>query len=77
MDRIKICEVYYLVEVLYSVGGIVPERPLNARRRAHPESIGVQLKRMRFKPSPLLSVSRLDEDQYKYFHTLLSRWGIK
>ena len=77
MDRIGVCEVYYLLEVFYNVGGIVPERPLNARRRAHPESIGVQLSRMGFKPSPLLSINRLDEEQYEYFRTLLSRWGIK
>ena len=77
MDRIAVCEVYYLIEAHYNVGGIVPERPANARRRAHPESIGVQLARMGFKPSPLLSVSRLDEDQREYFRALLSRWGIK
>ena len=77
MDRIAVCEVYYLIEVYYNIGGSVPERPSNARRRAHPESIGVQLNRMGFKPSPLLSVNSLDEDQYEYFRTLLSRWGIK
>ena len=77
MDRIAVCEVYYLIEVYYNIGGSVPERPSNARRRAHPESIGVQLNRMGFKPSPLLSINNLDEDQYEYFRTLLSRWGIK
>ena len=77
MDRIAVCEVYYLIEALYNVGGIMPERPANARRRAHPESIGAQLARMGFKPSPLLSIDRLDEEQYEYFRTLLSRWGIK
>ena len=77
MDRIAVCEVYYLIEMHYNIGGSVPERPLNARRRAHPESIGVQLNRMGFKPSPLLSVNNLDEEQYEYFRTLLSRWGIK
>lgn len=76
MDRIAICEVYYLIESLFNIGGIVQERPLNARRRARPESIGVQLARMQFKPSPLLSVSSLDDDQLDYMATLIRTWNL-
>lgn len=76
MDRIDVCEVYYLVESLYNVGGIVRERPLNARRRARPESIGVQLARMQFKPSPMLSISSLDYEQLDYMAHLILTWNL-
>jgi len=76
MDRIAICEVYYLIECDFNIGGIVEERPDNARRRKQPESIGVQLSRMGFKPSPLLSLDTLDSEQLDYYDQLIDQWGL-
>ena len=50
-DRFDICEAYLILEHDYHVGGWLRERPSNQRRR---ESCGVQLRRMQFRPSPLL-----------------------
>lgn len=43
MDRFAICQAFAQLESDYNVGGWLPERPSNQRRR---ESIGVQLSRM-------------------------------
>lgn len=76
VDRIGVCEVYYLLELYYNVGGILHERPLNARRRAHMESIHWQLHRMGFRPSPLLSYDSLDDAGREYFDHLIEAWGL-
>lgn len=44
-DRFAICQAYAQLESDYNVGGILRERPSNARRQ---ESIGCQLLRMGF-----------------------------
>jgi len=43
MDRFAICQAFAQLEADYNVGGWLPERPSNQRRK---ESIGVQLSRM-------------------------------
>jgi hypothetical protein len=73
MDKIAICEVYYLLESDWNQGGILQERPSNARRNM---STGYQLSRMNFKPSPLLAWDSLDQDQRELYVSLCETWGL-
>jgi hypothetical protein len=72
-DRFDICEAYYLLEAYYNVGGWVRERPSNQRRR---ESIGVQLERLRFRPSPMLDFDTLSENGRAIFLEAIDRLGL-
>lgn len=74
MDRIEICEVYHLIEIHYSCGGLLYERPSNKRRNM---STDFQLKRMGFKPSPLLKFSKLSDQQLILYFQLLDKWGLE
>lgn len=73
-DRFDICEAYLLVEMLWNVGGQLHERESNRRRR---ESTGVQLHRIAFAPSPVLSgPENLTENGREIFDALLERYGF-
>lgn len=50
-NRFDICEAYATFEKDFNVGGWLPERPGNRRRRR--EATHVQLHRMQFRVSPL------------------------
>lgn len=74
MDRIAICEVFYMLEAdFHDLGGGLWERPSNQRRRM---STGAQLHRMGFRPSPLLAFVTLDEEQRDLYYTLAHEWNL-
>ena len=72
-DRCDICEAYFLLECDWNVSGILRERPSNRRRN---ESIGCQLDRIRFRPSPLLSYDRLSENGREIYDTAVERFNL-
>lgn len=74
MDRIAVCEVFYLLEADYNRGGILRERPSNARRNM---STGAQLYRMGFRPSDNLAWDTLDEDQRSLYAALVDAWNLE
>lgn len=62
LDRFDICEAYYIFEAHWNKNGWVKERPSNPRRRKAPYSIGVQLERIGFEPSPMLDYDTLSDN---------------
>ena len=48
-DRFDICAAHAALESEWNVGGMLRERPSNARRR---EATGCQLRRMGYRPAP-------------------------
>lgn len=72
-DRFDICEAYYLLESHYNMGGVLRERPSCRRRK---ESVGVQLRRMRFAPAPGLSLETLTENGRDIYDAAVSRLGL-
>lgn len=73
-DRFDICEAYAVLEWDWNVGGWLPERPSNARRR---EATSIQLARMRFKPSPMLSFDNLSENGKAIYRNAERRFGLR
>lgn len=80
MNRIDICEVYYLLETDFNVGGWLHERKSNVRRglrRGYTgESTSVQLRRMCFTARPSLSYDTLSEEQKELYHTKCLEYGF-
>lgn len=80
MNRVEICEVYYLIESDFNVGGWLHERLSNVRRgikRGYVgESSGVQLSRMGFKPRPNLSYDTLTDDQKILYQAKCLEYGF-
>jgi len=73
-DRFDICEAYLALEWDYNVGGWLQERPSNQRRK---ESIGVQLRRIWFKPSPLFNgYESLTENGKEIYDAAQQRWRL-
>jgi len=72
-DRFDICEAHYLLECDYNVNGWLPERPANVRRR---EATHVQLHRLGFKPSPLLSFDTLTGNGREIYEQLVNRYRL-
>lgn len=72
-DRFDICEAYYMLECMYNVGGWLHERPSNRRRW---EATHVQLFRMGYKPSPLLTLERMSENAREIYDGLVSRYKL-
>jgi hypothetical protein len=72
-DRFDICEAHAVLEWDYNVGGIVMERAQNAKRM---ESTGVQLSRMQFKPSPMLSSDTLTENGREIYDALVGKYHL-
>jgi len=73
-DRFDICEAYHLAEMLWNRSGWLQERPSNQRRR---EACSIQLARMQFKPSPLLSGPEdLTDNGREIYADLLHRLGL-
>lgn len=72
-DRFDICEACYLLESHYNIGGVLHERPSCQRRK---ESVGVQLRRMGFKPAPGLSLEILTENGRDIYDAAVSRLGL-
>ena len=70
-DRLDICEAYYILESDYNVGGWLRERPSNVRRM---ESCSVQLHRIGFKPSPIISYDNLSENGKVIYDNLEAKW---
>ena len=71
-DRFDICEAYALIEAHYNVGGWLRERASNQRRR---ESIGVQLHRMQYRPSPFAGTfEHLTENGREIYEALVARY---
>lgn len=73
-DRFDICEAHYLLECGYNVGGWLPERPSNRRRR---EATHVQLDRIKFRPAPSLSFDTLTENGQEIYRALEARYGFE
>ncbi|CAB4158687.1 hypothetical protein UFOVP707_19 [uncultured Caudovirales phage] len=69
-DRFDICAAYQRLEADYHVGGWLRERPSNQRRR---ESIGVQLHRMGYRPSPL---GDMTENAQAIYDAAVQRLGL-
>lgn len=68
-NRLDIVEAHALLEMHYNVGGILRERPSNARRN---ESTGVQLHRMGFRAPPTFNLeSASDNTREIYFRQVL------
>lgn len=73
-DRFDICEAHLCFEWDYNVGGMLHERPSNARRNISTEH---QLHRMNFKPSAGFSGYRsLSENGREIYHQLEARYGF-
>lgn len=72
-NRFDICEAHAVIEWDYNVGGWLQERPRNKRTM---QATSVQLARMRFKPSPLLSYDYLSENGKNIYHNLEKRYGL-
>ena len=72
-DRFDICEAHYLLECDYNMNGWLRERPSNLRRR---EATHVQLHRLGFKPSPLLSHDTLTENGREIYGLLVRRYAL-
>jgi hypothetical protein len=79
-DRFDICEAHYLIEVHYNNGGWLHERPSNVRRGKAGGYVGeathVQLYRMQFKPSPLLTFETLTDNGRDIYRELERRYGF-
>lgn len=73
-DRFDICEAYAVMEWHWNKGGIVRERPSNARRNA---STDWQLHRMGFKPRPSLEWNTLTANGRAIYAALVSRCGLR
>ncbi len=72
-DRFDICEAYYCLEYDYNIGGILTDRPACRERN---ESVGVQLRRLRFRPRPSLSSDTLTENGRAIYDSAVERWGL-
>lgn len=73
-DRFDICEAHYALENDYNVGGVLWERPSNARRRM---STGFQLNRMGFRPGAAFNgYDSLSENAQEIYNELVERWGL-
>lgn len=73
-DRFDICEAYLALETDYNRDGWVPERPSCQRRM---ESIGVQLHRIQFRPSPFFcGYSSLTENGQAIYNKKVQDWGL-
>jgi len=70
-DRIDICEAHALIEADYNVGGIVRERPSNARRN---ESTACQLSRMGYRQA---GGAHLTENGREIYRELEKRYGFR
>lgn len=75
-DRFDICEAHAAIESDWNVGGIVWERPSNARRR---ESTGCQLHRMGFRPAPSSrsAFGALSRNGREIYLELTHRYGFR
>lgn len=75
-DRFDICAAHEAIEIHYNIGGIVRERPSNARRN---ESTGVQLHRMRYRSAPtrLDCFEALTENGKEIYAALEVRYGFE
>lgn len=65
MDRISICEGYFLYYALWHAGGVT--RRCERQRR----NIAVQLDRMRFRPSPLLTLDNASDEARSVYRALV------
>ena len=75
-----ICQAYMQLEADYNVGGWLPERPSNQRRR---ESIGCQLARMKYRPGArwvdIDNLDACDNDDWDVRFIYMSKvmqWGL-
>ena len=79
-NQFDICEVYYLLEVDFNLGGWLHERKSNVRRGVKRGYVGeathVQLARMDFKPSPLLSYETLSDNGKELYHAKCLEYGF-
>lgn len=79
-DRFDICEAYLVFEWDWHSGGWLRERPSNVRRGQRRgfvgESTDVQLHRMGFKSSPLLSYDTLSDNGKEIYALLGERYGL-
>ena len=69
-DRFDICEAHAVLEWDYNRSGWLRERPSNRRRM---EATHVQLHRIGFKPSPLLSFGTLSENGREIYEAQVER----
>lgn len=68
MDRISVCEGFYMYHVLWHANGQT-NRCVTVGR-----NIMAQLDRMRFRPSPLLSYESMSEEAWEVYSGLVRRW---
>lgn len=73
MKRTDIADAHCVLEWHYNRGGILLERPSNARRN---ESTGVQLERIGHKPSMGLSFDALEDDGKEVYMTNVLNWKL-
>jgi hypothetical protein len=72
-DRSDICEAYAVLEWDHNFGGILQQRPTCARRN---QSVGVQLKRMRFRARPSLCHDTLTDNGRAIYKAAARRMGL-
>lgn len=72
-DRFDICEAHCVLEWDFNHGGWLKERPSNVRRR---ESTGVQLHRMQFKASHVLSYESLSDNGKEIYLEAMLKWKL-
>lgn len=72
-DRFDIAEAHCLLEWDYNKGGILLERPTNARLM---RSTGVQLHNMKFRPAPGLSYDSLTDNGKEIYLENVLRWKL-
>ena len=76
-DRFDICAAHAALEIDWNYGGMLRERPSNARRR---ESTGHQLWRMGYRPAPSHAggFSRLENDnQREIYCNAMQAYGLR
>lgn len=80
-DRFDICEAYAVLEWDWHQGGWLHERPSNVRRGQRRGFVGeatsIQLARIGFKPSPMLSYATLTENGKDIYHAAARRFGLE
>lgn len=68
-----VCEAFYCLEADFNVSGCIQERPHTRTKR---ESVGVQLARLEFKPSPFLATHTLTKQGKVVYIHYAKKWGL-
>lgn len=75
-NRFDICEAYYLYQCFWHDGGMTARDWARAERRPNkrPESIGVQLSRINFKPAADINLETLSDNGLIIYRDLVAKY---